>query len=410
MVLFLIVYLIYFVIIVGSFIIMTYINKTNKFIDNNFSNSYTTTTTYYVLTYIDTKYKKSDINKVSYYENEYNIDKAYKKLKINLNKKLSYKTYSDYSTLFSALKNLEINYILISKSSYTALLELDENIKSREYNIIYKFNLSDTTKVEDNYKDSFNVFLSGVDFAGFRDYNMIGTVNTKTNTVLLTAIPRDYYIPVYGYDGKDTLSFMAPLGIETSIKSIENYFEIELDYFVDIKTEGLVELVDTIEGINYCSDSSYTTTHAKVLNTYDDSTGEKVYVKKGCQEIDGITTLTIARERKAFNGGDRFRQRNIQKIIIAIFDKLKSVDSIYNYDKILSSVSNLYETNMSKSTITNLIKTAINNNYTIDTQYVDGESSYGPVHLTNYNGNIMIPYDDTVKVATKKINEVLEGK
>ena len=48
----------------------------------------------------------------------------------------------------------------------------------------------------------------------------------------------------------------------------------------------------------------YTTSHALILDTYDDSLGEKLHVKKGCQWLNGIETLTVARERLAFKTGD----------------------------------------------------------------------------------------------------------
>ena len=47
----------------------------------------------------------------------------------------------------------------------------------------------------------------------------------KTHKILLTSIPRDYYIPVYGTNGiRDNLSFIGVNDIYTRAKSIENYF------------------------------------------------------------------------------------------------------------------------------------------------------------------------------------------
>ena len=60
----------------------------------------------------------------------------------------------------------------------------------------------------------------------------------------------------------------------------------------------------------------------------------------------GIEILTIARERRGYADGDRQRQKNCQQIMISIFNKMVSADTIVNYSSILNSVSNLYTTNI----------------------------------------------------------------
>ena len=122
------------------------------------------------------------------------------------------------------------------------------------------------------------------------DFNMIVSINTKTHEVLFTSMPRDYYIEVDGYNGKkDTLSYMGALGITTNMKSIEKLFNIKIDYYLSIKTTSLVRLVDEVGGINYCSDDAYTTTHAMILDSYDDTKGKKLFVKALLEE--GVDTI-----------------------------------------------------------------------------------------------------------------------
>src|SRR5699024_4581684 len=102
----------------------------------------------------------------------------------------------------------------------------------------------------------------------------------------------------------------------------------------------------------------------------------KLYVKKGCQHLNGIEILTVARERNAFIGRDRVRQKNCQKIILAIFDKLKSTDSFKNYKEILDSLSNLYTTTIPKDVVTSIAKDTIDGaEWKFTTQSVDGTDS-----------------------------------
>jgi len=239
---------------------------------------------------------------------------------------------------------------------------------------------------------------------------MIVTVNTKTHEVLFTSMPRDYYIEVDGYNGKkDTLSYMGALGINTNMKSIEKLFNIKIDYYLSIKTKSLVRLVDEIGGINYCSEQAYTTSHAMILDSYDDSKGKKLYVKKGCQHLNGIQTLTVARERISHQGGDRQRQKNCQAIIIDIFEQLISTNTLTNYNNILDSVSDLYETTIPKKVITNIVKDTVDNgnNWKFEMQSVNGEDTHDYVHMIDLIDWVTYPDMSTVYNATLKINEVL---
>ncbi len=395
---------------VGSY----YLYHTNSFLNKSFNSAENKkTNTFYIVTSKNSTYEsKNDITgDVYYYDDLNNIDKAVEKLKNEL--KVNTNVYNDISAMFIDLASNKINFVLIEKSSYDLSFNLDANLKKDNYKVIYKFNVDETIEVNkvSASGDSFNIYIGGNDFTNsLMDFNMIVSVNTATHEVLLTSIPRDYYIEVYGKNGRrDTLSYMGPYGIDTSIKSLENLFGIKIDYYVKINTESLVGIVDQIGGINYCSDISFTTTHATVLNTYDDTKGKKLTINKGCQQLNGIQTLTVARERNAFPGRDRVRQENCQKIMMAIFDKLKSVNTLSNYNQILSSISSLYQTTVPKEVITDILKDIINNgaNFTITSQAVDGTDTKDYVHLTNLKDWVMIPNMDTVNNATTNIKKIV---
>lgn len=414
-----ILYIIGIVVLVFSIIIngigSYYLYHTNNFLNKSFNSSLVKhTTTFYVIANSKSNYKdKIDISgNISYYKNTNNIDKAITKLENNYN--ISLNSNDDVSAMFNELKDNKINFILVEKSSYNIVFEIDNKLNKNDYKIIYEFDISEKEKTvnSDSKSDVFNVYIGGTDFTNsLIDFNMIATINTKTHEVLFTSIPRDYYIPVYGKDGRrDTLSFMGSYGMDNNIKSLEQFFGISIDYYVKIKTESLVGIVDAVGGINYCSDIAFTTTHATVLNTYDDSTGKRLYVKSGCQQLNGIEALTVARERLAFNGGDRIRQQNCVNIMIDIFDKLKSTNTLTNYNNILSSLSNLYETTIPRNLITNIIKDMLNNGtYSFTSQSVNGFDSNNYVYLTTLTSYVMEPDMNTVNAAKEKIQTVLNS-
>ena len=391
---------------VGSY----YLYYGNEFLNESFSNVKKEISTYYIVTNKENKYKKKDIQgTIYYYKNSSNIKKALKEVESEFSIKSS--SYDNVTTMVSDVLNKDIDFMLIDKASYDVLLNVNDSLDKDSFKIVYEFDMESSSVNDEDVKDRFNIYIGGKDFAGLIDYNAIITVNMDTHEILMTSIPRDYYMEIYGMDGKmDTLSHMFAFAPDSSEKSLEQFFDIDIDYTIKITTESLVGLVDKIGGITYCSDQSFTTTHALILNSYDDSGKEKLYVKKGCQELNGIETLTVARERNAFVGRDRVRQKNCQKIIIAIFEKLKSTNSFVNYKEILDSLSNLYTTTIPRSVITDIAKDTIDGaDWKFITQSVDGSDLWdADIAILNGKGYAMQPNMNDVVNARNKINEILE--
>lgn len=387
--------------ITGSY----YIVKTNSFLDNSFGSNKTTKYTYYLVSNVSSKLDENNLSTDLYYYNNFDI----KKIKTYLDElnEFNYIERDSLKDLFSEIKSDDNKLMVIDKSTYSLVIELEKDFEASDYKIIKTFDIRVNNKESSKVKKTFNILICGTDFAGLNDLNLIVTVNMETNKALVTTIPRAYYIEVAGRDGrKDTLSFMAPYGIDVSMKSISNYFGIDLDYYIKINTHSLVGLVDEIGGITYCSDQEYYTTHPLVLDTYND-VGRKFHVINGCQDLNGIEALTVARERKAFYDGDRTRQKNCVKIMQAIIDKMANTNTLTNYDKILVALSDLYETNIPKEQISLIAKQLISTNKKpeLEMQSVDGYETRDYVHLTDLIDYVIVPYEETVHTAVAKIKE-----
>lgn len=386
-----------------------YFYFTDDFFNRSFNNKIVYTTTFYIVTNSDNNITAETISDtIYYYENTTNVEDATKYLKKKNNYTLD--SYDDIVSLFNDLLNKKINLMLVEKSSYEIIFELDKSLDKNSFKIIDEFDM-EYIKEQEKYdgKTAFNIYIGGNDFTNsLMDFNMIVTINIDTHDILLTSMPRDYYIPVAGRDGRrDTLSYMGPYGIDTSVKSLEEFLDIKIDYYVKVNTVSLVELVNAVGGITYCSDISYTTTHALVLNTYNDN-GKKLYVKKGCQELNGIETLTVARERNAFPGRDRVRQENCRKIILAIFEKMISTNTIVNYSNILDSLDSLYQTTLPREVISKIAKDTINGyKWNILEQSVDGSDTKDYVHLTYLKDWVMYPDMNTVYKAKDDILNII---
>ena len=395
--------------IIANLVAAYYLHNTNKFINEGFTGTYTVNTKYYVVasssdSSTDTSNFTKDTN-IYYYKYSRSIDKAKEELG-------DYK-YTDTDNVSEALWTIRASakeYLLIAEGNYKYLLESSNLIHPEDYKIIKEFTVSEIQQRNDKIKDVYNIYIAGLDFTGImRDFNMLVTVNTKTKKVVLTSIPRDYYIDVPAYNMKDTLMALGSLDSEVSREALEKLFDVEIDYTVNLNTNNLVDVVDMLGGVEFCSDYDFITNHALVKGTYDDTKGNKLHVTKGCKNYNGIEILAIARERMAFPGRDRVRQQNCRKIAISIAKKVASTSTLTNYNEVLKSFNGLYETDMNKKVITNLFKSVINDpNYEIIEQSVDGTDSQGIGHLGTQDTWTMKPDMNTVNKASEKIKEVMK--
>ena len=399
------------IILILNIIAIYYVKTTDNFLDKAFSGKVVESTTYYIVTSKSNKYSDKDIKgDIYYYKNISNKEKILKVLKNDY--KLNIKEYDLINDMFRDLLDNKIKFVIMEKTSYNIMKDYDSKL-AEDCVVVKEINIKEEKQTKVTSSDSFNIYIVGTDFAGLNDFNMLVTVNTKSKKVLLTSIPRDYHIEVAGMDGvKDNITYMSALGVDTSIKSLEKFFDINIDYYVKINTSSLVKLVDEIGGITYCSDYEFQTTHALVLDTYNDVGKKKLYVKKGCQHFNGIETLTVARERKKIPGSDLARQDNCRKIVVAIFNKLKSLDSAINYSQLLQSLSNSYETTLPREVIEKLGKDSLKSSskWTIEEQAVTGSDVIGYVHLNTVRDYTMVPNMSSVESAINKIKELRSDK
>ena len=219
-------------------------------------------------------------------------------------------------------------------------------------------------------------------------------------------VHRFAYVKVDGKEKRNTLSSNGYYGVNVNKKALEKEFEIKIDYYFTVKSPGLVKVVDSLGGIEYCSDQAYTTDHALVLNTYDDTKGKHLKVVKGCQHLNGIETLTVARERLAFYMGATKRDENTSAILEDILNAAKKPSNITRYTSILNSMNGLYKTNVPKNTMTSGIKSLLDEKWTIRNQAVTGQIRTDYINFSNAKGSVYYLNKDSVKECSRKINSL----
>ena len=305
--------------------------------------------------------------------------------------------------------------ILVNSGNYDAMIQNDEDYEGK---VKVLDTISIVTEVEvdesglDVTKDPFVVYLSGIDTRSnslparsLSDVNIIMAVNPKTKNILMIHVPRDYYVQLHGTTGyKDKLTHSGTLGgIEMSMATIEDLFEIEIPYYARVNFNAVVNLVDAIGGINIYSDVNY---------SFTCWTDHSCKFNPGLNYVGGKCALAFARERHAYDTGDRHRGENQEQVIELVIDKATSSSTIINnYSNILTALDGTFETNLTMDDITNLVKMQIDNMspWHIESYNVDGTGASLPTYsYPNQNLYVMNPNMETVTEAINRLNVILE--
>ena len=403
------------ILIFSSFFILgnTYLDRTISFFDR-INDNLSQSEEYYLMVLKDAKYNKIeelDGEKIGFYKNEstHNIKQAVE----TLGKKIYFEEqdYDDIQNLFEAIREKEVKGILINASiknimneDYSYMINTLKEIGT--LNVPIKNN--DIVKIVDVTNRPFNIYLIGSDSYGDitktsnGDVNMVFTINPKTNQILLTSIPRDYYVELYNTNGgMDKLTHASYYGIETAVKTVETLLETDINYYARVNFSTVVKIVDLIGGIEVNSDYSFC------------DSGRVGCYKKGYNKLNGEQALAFARERKSFNGGDRVRGQNQQKVIKAIIDKVTSSTALISkYSDILSAIEKSFQTNLDDKSITKLVKLQLNKmpSWEIINQSLDGsDSSAYTYSYPKKQLYVMKPNEETIIEAQNKIKEILNA-
>lgn len=312
----------------------------------------------------------------------------------------------DINSLVDNLIDEEVAAIILEDAQITMLKEtnneLMDNLRIIE-NYSIETEIKNINKDIDVTSDSYNILITGIDSYGSitrvsrSDVNMIVSVNPKDKKILLTSIPRDYYVYLSDYGDYDKLTHTGIYGIDVTTKALEDLLDIDINYYVKVNFTTLVDIVDELGGIT-------------VNSNYDFTSIDGYHFSKGENNLNGKEALSFARERQAFSEGDRVRVENQQLVLTAIINKVLSAGIITNYNSLLNALSGEFLTNITNKEITDLIKWQIDGMYSwdIETISLDGSNAFDYTYsYKNQKLYVMMPYPESVNSAKEKINSVL---
>ncbi|HGI4692221.1 TPA: LCP family protein [Streptococcus agalactiae] len=281
-----------------------------------------------------------------------------------------------YQDAYNRIKNGD-SQAMVLNNAYVSLIELSTPDFKSQIKAIYTYKIKKKiNRKNTNHKEGvFNIYISGIDTFGSistvsrSDVNIIMTVNTNTHKVLLTTTPRDAYvkIPDGGGNQYDKLTHAGLYGVETSMKTLENLYDINLDYYARINFSSFLKLIDLLGGVTVYNDQAFTSKHGN----FDFPVGQVT--------LNSEQALGFVRERYSLQGGDNDRGRNQEKVIAAIINKLASSQSVTKLNSITSQLQTSVQTNMTIDNINDLINNQLSTGqrFTVESQALTGHGSTG---------------------------------
>lgn len=200
---------------------------------------------------------------------------------------------------------------------------------------------SKKSQVNLNNKESFSVLLLGIDTGddgrveqGRSDTTIVATVNPRDKQTTLVSLARDTYVDIPGQGKQDKLNHAYAFGgASLAMDTVENYLNIPINHYVSINMAGLKELVNAVGGIEVNNNLTFS------QDGYDFTIGKI--------SLDGEQALSYSRMRYEDPNGDYGRQERQRKVIEGIVQKVLSLNSVSNYQEILTAVSDNMKTDLS---------------------------------------------------------------
>lgn len=363
--------------------------------------------------------KDSEIESVSQLESvaapvdndQENVQKLIDDIQKNQQKTLMVTSIESYLEAYKQLQSGEVKAIVLN--------EAFENIIESEYpnhaDTIKKIYIMGVKKKVKGPKVSkgngMTIYVSGIDTYGpinsvsRSDVNILMTVNTDTKEVLLTTTPRDSYVPIAdgGNNQYDKLTHAGIYGVDASIHTLENLYDIDINYYARLNFTSFLKLIDLLGGIDVYNDQEF--------NAH---TNNGKHYPVGNLHLNSTDALGFVRERYALADGDRDRGRNQQKVITAIIQKLTSTEVLTNYSAVIQGLQESVQTNMPVEVMTDLVNRQLEKGGKYDVQSQDLKGT-GRMDLPSYAmpGSqlyMMEVSQDSLASVKAAMTSVLKGK
>lgn len=321
------------------------------------------------------------------------------------------KEYENINEMVRALYEGQVDVMILNESYRNLILEEEEGFTEETrviHSISYRVEQKNISRKINVAEDPFLVMISGIDTYGEidtvsrSDVNILAAVDPSSGKILLVSIPRDYYVPIIagtqsmaGESGSmDKLTHSGLFGAECTVRTVEYLFDTEINYFIKVNFSGVVDIIDALGGITVQSDYAFD------------------QFQVGENRVNGEQALAFARNRYAFEDGDRQRGKNQMKVIEGVVQKVSDFSLDYDLGALFQAVSSSIEMNFSDQEVKQLIQFQVTEHpaWSVESISVTGTDGTGYSYFYGSDLYVMYPDEASVNTAKEKIGEIQQGK
>lgn len=193
------------------------------------------------------------------------------------------------------------------------------------------------TPTSDNPDELLFVFAgvdsNGEDMGTRTDTLMLVLANKKSKEIKIISIPRDTRVYVNGSLDKINAAHSYG-GMPLTVKTIRDFMGIDLNYFLEVSFQAVVDGVDAMGGIDI---------------DVDQRVADATRMNPGPHRFDGERALWYVRFRKGYSDADLGRIQTQQDFIVSFIKQALSPRNIFKLPKIYKAMSKNMETNVPTS-------------------------------------------------------------
>lgn len=219
------------------------------------------------------------------------------------------------------------------------------------------------------------------------DSIILATLDTNNKRVKLTSFMRDMYLPIPGYKDNriNTAYFLG--GPELLMKTINQDFDLNVQYYASIDFKAFQELVDKLGGVNI-EVKDY---EIKEINKYIkevNGSNATLLGDPGFQELNGQQALSYCRIRKVGNN-DFERTDRQRKVLSQLINKAKKTN-ILKLTDLFTTVIHYVKTNIPTNKLMNIGYTAFKFGGTeVDNLRIPGDGMFEGMNI--YGMSVLVP-------------------
>ncbi len=250
-------------------------------------------------------------------------------------------------------------------------------------------------------KGQVNILLLGSDARSrqklFRtDTIILASLNPEKGTVSLVSFPRDLYVHIPGWGTDRINTAWERGGFNALAATLEYNFGVRPDHYVLINFSSFKKMIDSLGGLE-----------VKVSEPLTDRYGSRgtITIPKGTTKMDADMVLWYVRSRKTSN--DFARNRRQQEVLLALADKLISMDAIRRAPELYAAYQGSVTTDLGLLDLLGFLPLAAR---LTDTSRIHNHF-IGPKHVYDYitpgGAMVLLPRQEAIM---QVIRQVLKGE